>query len=69
MLIPYFTMHKMFPAAKENMLVVVAKPGLLAAAIDEVRVGAAHPAAMCLTTSRTIFHLHGRADGRSSSTA
>ena len=38
LLLPYFTMHKMFPAAKENMLVVVAKPGRLAAAVDEARV-------------------------------
>jgi putative ABC transport system permease protein len=38
LLLPYFTMHKMFPAARENMLVVVAKPGRLAAAIDETRV-------------------------------
>jgi putative ABC transport system permease protein len=37
LLLPYFTMHKMFPAAKENMLVVVALPGKLAAAIDEAR--------------------------------
>jgi len=37
LLLPYFTMHKMFPAAKENMLVVVAKPQKLAAAIDEAR--------------------------------
>jgi putative ABC transport system permease protein len=36
-LLPYFTMHKMFPSAKENMLVVVGKPGRLAAAIDETR--------------------------------
>jgi putative ABC transport system permease protein len=36
-LLPYFTMHKMFPQATENMLVVVAKPGKLAAAIDETR--------------------------------
>jgi putative ABC transport system permease protein len=38
LLLPYFTMHKMFPAAKENMLVVTAKPGRLPAAIDEMRV-------------------------------
>jgi putative ABC transport system permease protein len=38
LLLPYFSMHKMFPAARENMLVVVAKPGKLPAAIDEVRV-------------------------------
>jgi len=35
-LFPYFTMKKMFPAAKENMLIVVAKPGMLAKARDEV---------------------------------
>jgi putative ABC transport system permease protein len=38
MLLPYFTMHKMFPAARENMLVIAAKPGRLPQAIDEVRV-------------------------------
>jgi putative ABC transport system permease protein len=38
LLLPYFTMRKMFPAARENMLVVAAKPGKLPAAIDEVRV-------------------------------
>jgi putative ABC transport system permease protein len=37
LILPYFTMRKMFPAAKENMLVVVAKPGKLAAAVDEAR--------------------------------
>jgi putative ABC transport system permease protein len=36
-LIPYFTMHKMFPSAKENMIVMAAKPGMLPAAIDEAR--------------------------------
>ena len=38
LMVPYFTMHKMFPAAKENMLVVAAKPGRLSQAMDEVRV-------------------------------
>jgi len=37
LLLPYFTMKKMFPAARENMLIVVAKPGMLPAAIDETR--------------------------------
>ncbi|MGI8741532.1 MAG: ABC transporter permease [Bryobacteraceae bacterium] len=37
LLIPYFTMHKMFPNARENMLVLVAQPGKLAVAIDEAR--------------------------------
>ncbi len=36
-LLPYFTMKKLFPAAKENMLVVVAKDGQFLAAQDEVR--------------------------------
>jgi len=36
-MLPYFTMKKMFPAAKDNMLVVVAKQGRMAAAEDEVR--------------------------------
>ncbi len=36
-LIPYFSMRKMFPSATEHMLVISAKPGQLAKAIDEVR--------------------------------
>ena len=36
-LFPYYTMHKMFPNAKEHMLVVMANPGMLAKAQDEVR--------------------------------
>ena len=36
-LLPYFTMKKMFPAAKDNMLIVVAKQGKMAVAEDEVR--------------------------------
>ena len=36
-LLPYFTMKKMFPAARDNMLIVVAKQGKMAAAEDEVR--------------------------------
>jgi putative ABC transport system permease protein len=36
-LLPYFTMHKLFPNAKENMIVVVAKEGQLPVAIDEAR--------------------------------
>jgi putative ABC transport system permease protein len=35
-LLPYFTMHKLFPTAQENMLVVAAKPGQLSEAIDEM---------------------------------
>lgn len=36
-LLPYFTMHKMFPTARENFLILLAEPGKLAAAIDEAR--------------------------------
>ena len=35
-LFPYFTMRKMFPSAREHMIFVTAKEGLLAKAIDEV---------------------------------
>jgi putative ABC transport system permease protein len=35
-LLPYFTLKKMFPSAKENMLVVIAYPGMIPQAIDEV---------------------------------
>ena len=36
-LVPYFTMRKMFPNLKEHMLVVIAQPGLVDQAQDEVR--------------------------------
>jgi putative ABC transport system permease protein len=36
-LMPYFTMHKMFPNARENMLVVIAYSGMVAQAQDEIR--------------------------------
>jgi putative ABC transport system permease protein len=36
-LIPYWTMRKMFPSSKEHMLVIVAEEGKLAQAMDEVR--------------------------------
>ncbi len=52
--LPYFTMHKLFPASKENLLFVTAKPGRLAAAIDEATRRAAHPAPRSAPTSRTI---------------
>ena len=37
MMLPYFTMRKMFPSAKEHMIIVAAKPGRVPAATDEVR--------------------------------
>jgi putative ABC transport system permease protein len=33
--LPYFSMHKLFPNARENLLFVTAKPGQLPAAIDQ----------------------------------
>jgi putative ABC transport system permease protein len=36
--LPYFTMHKLFPNAQENLLIVQPKEGKLAPAIDELRV-------------------------------
>src|ERR1700733_8960771 len=33
--LPYFSMHKLFPASKENLLYINARPGRLAAAVDE----------------------------------
>jgi putative ABC transport system permease protein len=35
-LLPYNTMHKMFPNTRENMLVIIAREGKVAAAMDEV---------------------------------
>ncbi len=37
-LVPYFTMHKLFPTAQEHIIMVQAKAGQLAQAMDEVRV-------------------------------
>jgi len=36
-LLPYFTMRKMFPSAREHMLIVIAYPGMVAKAQDDVR--------------------------------
>ena len=36
-LIPYFTMHKIFPNAQEHMFIVIAYPGMMVKAQDEVR--------------------------------
>ena len=37
MMLPYFTMRKLFPTAKEHMIIVAAKPGHVPAAMDETR--------------------------------
>src|SRR5580658_4092202 len=37
-ILPYFTMHKLFANAQENLLIVQPKDGKLAAAVDELRV-------------------------------
>lgn len=36
-LLPYFTMQKMFPAARENMIIVIAYPDMVPQAEDETR--------------------------------
>jgi putative ABC transport system permease protein len=36
-IVPYFTMHKLFPTAQEHQLMVQAKDGQLAVAIDQMR--------------------------------
>jgi putative ABC transport system permease protein len=36
-LLPYFSMQKMFPTARENMLIVIARQGMVVQAQDEVR--------------------------------
>jgi putative ABC transport system permease protein len=36
-MLPYFTMRRMFPGSREHMLMVEAKPGQMASAIDEAR--------------------------------
>ncbi len=36
-LLPYFSMRKLFPNAKENMLIITADPGMLPTAIDQAR--------------------------------
>ena len=36
-LVPYFTMRKLYPSANENMLIVIAYEGMLSKAEDEVR--------------------------------
>jgi putative ABC transport system permease protein len=36
-LVPYWVMHKMYPNARENAIVVTAQEGRLAAAVDEIR--------------------------------
>jgi putative ABC transport system permease protein len=41
-LLPYLTMQKMFPSAKENMLVIVAQKGMISKAMDEVRMVLRH---------------------------
>ena len=37
-ILPYFTMHKIFPTAQENLFFVLAKEGMLPAAVDQLSV-------------------------------
>ena len=63
-LLPYFTMQKMFPSARENMLVAIAHPGMLPQAIDEVRTVLRHGTARQVQRARQLLDLDGRTDGR-----
>ena len=58
-LMPYFSMRKLFPSANEHMLIVIAKPGLLTKAQDEVRT-ILRIRGRCRTTSRTISRCRRR---------
>jgi putative ABC transport system permease protein len=54
-LLPYFTMHKLFPSAQENMLIVVAKNGQVASAIDEVSAVLRQERRVALTAPDNFF--------------
>ena len=61
--LPYFTMRKMFPTANENVLMVQAKDGQLAAAIDELSVVLRQERHVPLTRARQFRRLDRRSDG------
>ena len=63
-LLPYGMMQKMYPNARENAIVVTAKDGKLAEALDEVRTVVAHRPPRALQQARQLRALHRRADGR-----
>jgi putative ABC transport system permease protein len=70
-LFPYYTMRKMFPNAKEHMLVVFAKPGMLSRAQDEVRailrlerrVPAGQPDSFSISTAEQMIEEFHRVTG------
>ena len=62
-LLPYFTMHKLFPSAQENMLIVQAKDGQLPAAIDEVRAVLRQERHVPLIGARQFLHFDRRSVG------
>ncbi len=62
-LIPYFTMRKMFPTAQELLLMAQARPGELPEAIDELRAVLRIQRHVKLSAPDN-FHLHSRPDGR-----
>jgi putative ABC transport system permease protein len=70
-LIPYFTMRKIFPAAREHMLVIIAQDGMLPRALDEVRtvlrmerrVSAGAPDTFTISTSEQMIEDFHRVTG------
>ena len=68
-LVPYFTMHKIFPSAQEHMLIVIAYPGMVDKAQDEIRAVLRIERRVPYNAAGQVLHDHGRADDRSSSTA
>ena len=63
-LVPYFTMHKMFPNAQENMLIVIAYPGMIDRGAGPGARRAAPRAPRAVQRARQLLHDHRRADDR-----
>ena len=62
---PYFTMHKLYPSARENMLIVIAPmTGMLPTAEDEVAHRPAHRAQGGQQQTGRFRHVHRGADDR-----
>jgi putative ABC transport system permease protein len=56
-LVPYFTMRKMFPNVQEHMLIVIAYPGMIDQAQDEVRAVLRIWSGACRSTDPDTFSI------------
>jgi putative ABC transport system permease protein len=63
-LVPYFTMRKMFPNATEHMLVIIARNGMLDQAQDEARAAFRAGPPRSLSGSGHVLDVDRRADDR-----